>query len=639
MEMTDKVAARASQLYAADQGGLYRRTDRLFAGLMVFQWLGAVIMAALVSPRTWTGEMSQVHIHLWTAASLGGLLTIFPVFLVTVNPGTALTRHVIAISQTLFGAMLIHLSGGRIETHFHVFGSLAFLAFYRDWRVLVTATVIVAGDHFLRGMFWPQSVFGVLSSSQWRWLEHAAWVLFEDVILVASCQSGVRDMKHVAQRHAELEATNELIDAKVRQRTFELAQAHENLEDMVEERTEELQRTLVSLQEVNVELREANRHKSRFLSTMSHELRTPLNAIIGFADLLAGEGYGPLNEKQGKFVSRIDDSSTHLLALINDILDVARIDMGAMELTLESIESEEVLSDVHQMMLPQFEKRQIQLVLAEDRGHCCLRGDRRRLRQIVLNLLSNALKYAPAGSEVTLDCHTEDERLVRFTVADRGVGIEAEQLEHIFEEFKQANRERDEALGGIGLGLALTRRLVELQGGTIHVESVPGEGSTFWFTVPGAPSNILVPAALLPKEAEIPRTGREITVLVAEDNEVNMMMISDMLTLHGYTLLTARNGQECVDLARAHHPNLIITDVRMPVKDGLEAVRELRLEALFRDTPIIALTANASHVSREACLEAGCSHHLTKPIKSKELFPAIEYLLKTDKPQGVPAQA
>src|ERR1043166_7015219 len=153
---------RSQELFHAHQQAVYKRTDRIFAALLLLQWVAAVAAALWISPRTWVGTQSSVHIHVWGALGIGAALTSLPVVLAALQPGKPLTRHVIAVSQSLFSALLIHLTGGRIETHFHVFGSLAFLAFYRDWAVLVTATVVVAADHFWRGMFWPESVFGVM---------------------------------------------------------------------------------------------------------------------------------------------------------------------------------------------------------------------------------------------------------------------------------------------------------------------------------------------------------------------------------------------------------------------------------------------------------------------------------------------
>src|SRR5947207_10095598 len=172
---------------------------------MGFQWIAGIIFAVYVSPLTWYGPVSQTHIHVWAAVVLGGAICLFPAMLGIFRAGATSTRYTIAVAQMLMGALLIHLTGGRIETHFHVFGSLAFLAFYRDWKVLVPATIVVALDHMLRGALWPQSVYGVLVASQWRWIEHAAWVVFEDVFLLVSCRRSILEMRDTADRTAALE--------------------------------------------------------------------------------------------------------------------------------------------------------------------------------------------------------------------------------------------------------------------------------------------------------------------------------------------------------------------------------------------------------------------------------------------------
>lgn len=215
-------SARADELFHQSQWTIYQRTDRLFARLMIFQWLAGIAAAVWISPRTWIGATSQIHLHVWAAIVVGGAIASLPVFLAWKQPGAALTRHVIGVAQMLFSALLIHLTGGRIETHFHVFGSLAMLAFYRDRKVLISATIIVALDHMLRGVLWPQSVFGVVTASYWRWLEHAGWVLFEDTFLLLSIAQGIAEMRGVAQRQASLEATNTNIEGLVAERTREL---------------------------------------------------------------------------------------------------------------------------------------------------------------------------------------------------------------------------------------------------------------------------------------------------------------------------------------------------------------------------------------------------------------------------------
>jgi PAS domain S-box-containing protein len=219
---------RTSELFKEQQQSIIKHTDRLFSRLMLWQWGAGVAAAMLISPRTWSGGHSQIHPHLIAAVLLGGIVTALPVFLANKQPGHILTRHVIAIGQMLMSALLIHLTGGRIETHFHVFGSLAILAFYRDWRVLVSASLVVVVDHLARGLFWPQSVYGVLSAPIWRSLEHAGWVVFEVTFLLVSIRKSRSEMMNVAERQARLESLNETFERKVADRTVELTR--ENLE-------------------------------------------------------------------------------------------------------------------------------------------------------------------------------------------------------------------------------------------------------------------------------------------------------------------------------------------------------------------------------------------------------------------------
>ncbi len=222
--------AREQTLCKAYQQRVFQQTDRMFACLMVFQWLAAVAAALWLSPKTWAGPVSQTHLHVWSALFLGGLITFYPVFLALTRPGATLTRHTIAAGQLLMSALLIHLMGGRIETHFHVFGSLAFLAFYRDWKVILTGTLVTAADHALRGFLWPLSIYGVQSHETWRWLEHAGWVVFEDVFLMISCQSSLRELRGICYRDASLEESNRELEQKVEKRTAALQEANARLE-------------------------------------------------------------------------------------------------------------------------------------------------------------------------------------------------------------------------------------------------------------------------------------------------------------------------------------------------------------------------------------------------------------------------
>lgn len=237
-QVNDATSSRVTELFTEHQQDIFKSTDHMFAVLMTLQWVGGIVAAFWISPRTWIGSTSQTHVHVWAALLLGSAISSLPIFLALARPGRTSTRYVIAVGQMLMGALLIYLTGGRIETHFHVFGSLAFLSFYRDWRVLIPATVIVAADHFLRGLFWPQSVYGVLAASEWRWLEHAGWVLFEDTFLLIAIRRSVSEMWNIAERTVESERLNKELEGYVIQRTGQLAAANKELE------TEEAERRL-----------------------------------------------------------------------------------------------------------------------------------------------------------------------------------------------------------------------------------------------------------------------------------------------------------------------------------------------------------------------------------------------------------
>ena len=236
-------ARRADAIFHGHLSKLRVTTDRIFAMLLIFQWIGCLLAVMLVSPLTWIGVNGSIHIHVWTTLLLGAALTIYPVWLALHRPGSTMTRQVIAVAQMGWSALLIHVTGGRIETHFHVFGSLAFLAFYRDWKVLGTATVAVALDHMIRGIWWPQSVFGVTSGANWRWVEHAVWVVFENIFLIASCRRGVRELKDIAAKQSAVELSFHRTEMEVELRTRELRDAKLLLETAVRE-SEALRSTL-----------------------------------------------------------------------------------------------------------------------------------------------------------------------------------------------------------------------------------------------------------------------------------------------------------------------------------------------------------------------------------------------------------
>ena len=227
----------AKQIFNQHHLTICRQTDRLFAYLMAVQWPACVLAAVIVSPRSWVGETSSISNNVWAAVFLGGCISVVPILLAVFFPGKPVTRYTIAVCQMLMSGLIVHISGGRVESHFHIFGSLAFLSFYRDWRVLVPATVVVALDHILRGLFWPQSIYGIASPDEWRWLEHAGWVIFEDTFLLIAIRRSLVEMRNNAEHTAEIGQLNSNLEGWVAARTSELAASHAELEIEVANRS------------------------------------------------------------------------------------------------------------------------------------------------------------------------------------------------------------------------------------------------------------------------------------------------------------------------------------------------------------------------------------------------------------------
>ena len=389
----------------------------------------------------------------------------------------------------------------------------------------------------------------------------------------------------------------------------------------------ELDQSRSEKEETYRRLEEANQHKSKFISSMSHELRTPLNGILGFTDLLKSSHFGAINETQSDFLSQIESSGKHLLELISGLLDVAKIDSGSMEIDLQSCKPKDIFYEVVGLIQPQLVEKKLQLKQLIDPTVETVVCDMRKVKQIMVNLLSNAIKYTPENGIIEMVI-TMENGFTKVIISDNGIGISKADQEIIFDEFAQANRSRDEALGGTGIGLALSRRLVELHGGEIGVESEENHGSKFWFTLPHkkVTENIKVPEIRKEENISANPTGR--SILVVEDNQTNLEMIKYLLGIHNHKISVARNGKEAVSQAELIEPELILMDIRMPVMNGLVATKKIREISKFSNLPIIALTASAGEDSREECLGVGCTDHISKPIQLSELSYMLKRYLK-----------
>jgi signal transduction histidine kinase/ActR/RegA family two-component response regulator len=401
----------------------------------------------------------------------------------------------------------------------------------------------------------------------------------------------------------------------------------------------------------------ATRLKDEFLANMSHELRTPLNAIIGITEGLQEQVYGNLNERQIKALSTVERSGSHLLELINDILDVAKIEAGRIELECTCASISHLCQSSFAFIKQQASQKNIQIKLQVQPNLPEIWLDERRIRQVLINLLNNAVKFTPNRGDIQLeaslvsDRHNDDRvtsQYVQLAVIDTGIGIAAENIPRLFQPFVQIDSALNRQYNGTGLGLTLVRQIVELHGGKVWVTSEVGIGSCFVFQLPYNPKVLtnnsedsisqsgslnsatqdpaLVSSTKACANDEMP--DRLPLILLVEDNEANVMTFSAYLEANRYKVIIAINGEEAIALTKSHRPDLILMDIQMPVMDGLEATRQIRRDPDSLNIPIIAITALAMKGDREACLTAGANAYLTKPVRLQELAIVIKKFLQ-----------
>jgi signal transduction histidine kinase/ActR/RegA family two-component response regulator len=439
-------------------------------------------------------------------------------------------------------------------------------------------------------------------------------------------------LTEIEQRTLALEGSNREIAREALERALaqqEVMRLNSELEERVHERTMQLELANSELELAIEEARNANQAKSAFLSSMSHELRTPLNAILGFAQILAADNLPTTPEQKKEFSGHILKSGRHLLTLINEILDLAKVEAGALTLSMEPVGLAEVLAECRTMIGPQAATRGIH-VHFPDNAAALVQADRTRLKQVLLNLLSNAVKYNREGGEVVVECTPCGPDRLRLSVRDTGMGLRPDQVAALFQPFNRLGQENG-TQEGTGIGLVFTRRLVEMMKGEIGVTSTPGVGSTFWIELSAAAPLVQLAAPVQPdagQAASVPSGAEPRLILYIEDNPANLRLVQEILSFRAdLRLLSAPDGHAGLALAHMHRPAIILLDLNLPGMNGFEVLAQLRRDAATAHIPVVALTANAMPHDIERGLSAGFTRYLTKPIDIEQFNEAINGVL------------
>jgi signal transduction histidine kinase len=506
---------RSQQIFAERSDRICTRTDHLFIWIFILQWIAAILAALLISPRTWDGTQSAPHIHLYAAVVLGGLLTSLPVVLAIKLPGRLVTRLVISGAQAGFSALLIYITGGRIETHFHIFGSLAILATYRDYRALIPATIVTVADHYIRGYFWPESVFGILAFNPWRAFEHAGWVLFEDIFLVWSCVTSTQELKETSLDQAKLEMTNTVIEDQVSQRTKQLA-----------ERTLKLEESMRKEATLETRLFQAQKLESigQLAAGVAHEINSPMQFVNDNMEYLSdctknlfvildayqdnlspNAGQKSWQERKADISRLLEESRFEYMrgqvpqAIDESLEGIQRVItiVRAMKEFSHSGTTAKVSTDINQAL-------RSTAAISKNRWKYCadlefdladnlpdVKALPSELNQVFLNLVVNASdaiasKVGEDSNEkglITLRTYSEAGYVV-IAVEDTGCGISEEIRHRVYDPFFTTK----EVGKGTGQGLAISHDIVvNKHGGKLDMQSTPGVGTTFFIRLPSVP--------------------------------------------------------------------------------------------------------------------------------------------------------
>jgi signal transduction histidine kinase/DNA-binding response OmpR family regulator len=418
-----------------------------------------------------------------------------------------------------------------------------------------------------------------------------------------------------------VDAFNEML-AQIQQSEQALRTAHDQLEERVQERTAELvaakkevEAFSLSVVRAKEELERASKFKDQFLSTMSHELRTPLNAVLGFSDLLTEERYGPLNDRQRRYVKHIHTGGKHLLSLINDILDLSKIEAGRLQLAIETVRVSTCFAEVVDTMRPLADKKS-QSLLTNTSRDVNVRADPTRFKQVLMNLIGNAIKFTPEGGKIAIGCQPLGE-VVRVEVRDSGPGIPPEEQQRIFEAFHRS-AQSEKTVEGTGLGLAITRRLVELHGGHLDLESQLGSGSCFYFTLP---SVVALEARDVSRSGSGLKARESVTVLVVEDDPAAAQLLQSYLVAAGYDVVLCEQPQRAAGLAAELLPSAVTMDIVMKPVNGWELLSKLKGDPRTSRIPVIVVTI-VDQPATGALL--GADEYIVKPVEKATLLAAVE---------------
>jgi signal transduction histidine kinase/ActR/RegA family two-component response regulator len=441
-------------------------------------------------------------------------------------------------------------------------------------------------------------------------------------------------LTEIQARTSALERSNQAIAREAEERSIaqhEVMRLNQQLEGRVQERTLQLEIINQELEQAMVAANSASAAKSALLSSMSHELRTPLNAILGFSQILTSDSLPTTLAQKKEFANHVLKSGRHLLTLINEILDLAKVESGTVTLSMEPVALDDMLAECLGMIEPLARARQIRMLFPEPAGMVLL-ADRTRLKQVLLNLLSNAVKYNRDKGAVVFSASLVGPKRVRLSVQDTGHGLDAAQVDALFQPFNRLGQENGSE-EGTGIGLVVTRRLVELMKGTIGVTSSVGGGTVFWIELGMTePARAVLPSGtVLPLERRVAAgqgAGACHTLLYVEDNPANLKLVEEIVAFRSdLQLLAAPDAHLGIDMAKAHQPRLILMDINLPGMSGIDALAELRRDPATSHIPVLALTANAMPREVERGLEAGFYRYLTKPINVDEFNDAIDSTL------------